>query len=173
MAATKILRYHHDNEIIEHAAKLIEQRYLRERRVIYGPDSSTDLLRAKLAGLDHEVFAVLFLDTAHAVIAFEKMFRGTLKATRIYPREIARAALKHNAAAVVLAHNHPSGNAEPSSQDWQVTSEITQALMLIDVEVLDHIIIAGTRSTSLVDRGGMTYSKPKRRRHKKATKKAA
>ena len=100
------------------------------------------------------VFVVVFLDVQHRLIMLEEMFRGTLTQTSVYPREVVKAALAHNAAAVVFAHNHPSGVAEPSSADTHLTRELKQALALVDVKVLDHFIVAGTAAAvSFAERG--------------------
>jgi DNA repair protein RadC len=112
-----------------------------------------DLLRLRLAGLPHEVFVCLQLDAQHRVIAFEELFRGTLTQTSVYPREVVKAALRANAAAVIFAHNHPSGVAEPSHADEILTRSLKSALALVDVQVLDHFIVAGTRIMSFAERG--------------------
>jgi DNA repair protein RadC len=107
------------------------------------PGAVRDYLRLHLAGLPHEVFFALWLDAQNRLIAAEELFCGTLTQTSVYPREVVKKALGHNAAAVVLAHNHPSGLAEPSSADELLTRELKQALALVDVRVLDHFIVAG------------------------------
>jgi DNA repair protein RadC len=117
------------------------------------PEAMKDFLRLTLANERAEVFGVLFLDAQHRKLAFEILFRGTLSQASVYPREIVKAALKHNAAGVVLAHNHPSGHAEPSHQDIQLTAAIKQALATVDVQVIDHIIVAKQEAISFVERG--------------------
>ena len=118
------------------------------------PDAVRDFLRLQLAGLAHEVFLVLWLDAQNRLIAAEELFRGTLTQTSVYPREVVKAALTQNAAAVVFAHNHPSGVAEPSSADTHLTRELKQALALVDVKVLDHFIVAGSaQPLSFAERG--------------------
>ena len=118
------------------------------------PGAVRDYLRLHLAGLPHEVFFVLWLDSQNRLIVAEELFRGTLTQTSVYPREIVKKALAHNAAAVVLAHNHPSGVAEPSSADVFLTRELRQALALVDVKVLDHFIVAGQlQPISFAERG--------------------
>ena len=107
----------------------------------------------KLGGLPHEVFAVLWLDAQNRLIAFEELFRGTLTQTSVYPREIVKGALARNAAAVILAHNHPSGVPEPSRADENLTRILKEALALVDVRVLDHLVVASTGVTSLAERG--------------------
>jgi DNA repair protein RadC len=103
--------------------------------------------------LEHEVFAVLFLDAQNRLIAYEELFRGTLTQTSVYPREIVKAALKHNAAGLILAHNHPSGVAEPSLQDQALTRTLAEALALVDVRVMDHFVVAGGGTVSFAERG--------------------
>jgi DNA repair protein RadC len=101
----------------------------------------------------HEVFVVVFLDAQHRVVASEELFRGTLTQTSVYPREVVKRALHHNAAAVILAHNHPSGVAEPSRADEALTAALKQALGLVDVRVLDHFVVAGDGALSFAERG--------------------
>ena len=123
------------------------------RDCLSSPRAVRDLLRLRLAGLPHEVFVCLQLDAQHRVIAFEELFRGTLTQTSVYPREVVKAALRANAAAVIFAHNHPSGVAEPSHADEILTRSLKAALALVDVQVLDHFIVAGTRIMSFAERG--------------------
>lgn len=110
-------------------------------------------LSAKLAGLEHEVFAVLFLDTQHRLIAYSEMFRGTIDSASVYPREVLKEVLKLNAAAVILAHNHPSGNPEPSQADKALTQRLKDALAMVDVRTLDHVIVAGGDTASFAELG--------------------
>ena len=118
------------------------------------PETVRDYLRLHLSGLRHEVFFALWLDAQNRLIAAEELFRGSLTQASVYPREVVKKALAHNAAAVVLAHNHPSGVAEPSAADGHLTRELKQALALIEVRVLDHFIVAGTsRPLSFAERG--------------------
>ena len=127
---------------------------MKQDSLLNTPDTVRDYLRLHLAGLRHEVFFALWLDAQNRLIAAEELFRGTLTQASVYPREVVKKALAHNAAAVVLAHNHPSGVAEPSSADSQLTRELKQALALVDVRVLDHFIVAGTASPlSFAERG--------------------
>jgi DNA repair protein RadC len=121
--------------------------------VLDSPPKVRDFLRLALGRCSHEVFAVLFLDAQHRLIACDEMFRGTLTQTSVYPREIVKQALHHNSAAVILAHNHPSGVAEPSRADEVLTRALQSALALVDVRVLDHIVVAATSSTSFAERG--------------------
>ena len=127
---------------------------MKQDSLLNTPDTVRDYLRLHLAGLRHEVFFVLWLDAQNRLIAAEELFRGTLTQASVYPREVVKKALAHNAAAVVLAHNHPSGIAEPSAADSQLTRELKQALALIDVRVLDHFSVAGIASPlSFAERG--------------------
>lgn len=117
------------------------------------PSAAHDYLRLRLAGLEYEVFMVLFLDSRHRLIEAREMFRGTLTQTAVYPREVVKAALATNAAAVILAHNHPSGVAEPSMADQMLTETLRNALALVDVSVLDHVVVAGRTTGSFAERG--------------------
>ncbi len=110
--------------------------------VLSSPEATRAYLSSQLRGYDYEVFACLFLDNQHRMIEFEELFRGTLDCAAVYPREVAKRALHHNAAAVIFAHNHPSGNREPSQADQQITEKLKHALALFDIRVLDHFIIA-------------------------------
>ena len=112
-----------------------------------------DYLRLLLHDRGHEVFVCLFLDAQHRMIASEELFRGTLAQTSVYPREVLKAALAHNAAAVIFAHNHPSGVAEPSRADELLTQALKQALGLVDIRTLDHFVVAGNQVVSFAERG--------------------
>ena len=133
------------------------RRALRERlatgNALNSPSAVRDYLRMKLQALPHEVFVVLFLDAQNRVIGSEELFRGTLTQTSVYPREVVKRALHHNAGAVIFAHNHPSGVAEPSHADETLTQALKQALALVDVRVLDHFIVAGSGVLSFAERG--------------------
>jgi len=117
------------------------------------PTAVRDYLRLSLSGREHEVFVAVMLDAQHRVIASEELFRGTLTQTSVYPREVVKCALRHNAAAVIFAHNHPSGAAEPSHADEMLTRSLKSALSLVDVRVLDHFIVAGSEALSFAERG--------------------
>jgi DNA repair protein RadC len=121
--------------------------------VLTSPSAVRDYLHLWLRGYEFEAFVVLFLDAQNRVIAAEELFRGTLTQTSVYPREVVKAALRHNAAAVILSHNHPSGVAEPSVQDQTLTRALAEALSMVDVKVLDHFIVAGARTLSFAERG--------------------
>jgi DNA repair protein RadC len=139
------------------AALELARRALREdlasRDALSSPRTVRDYLRLVLSGREHEIFVVLLLDAQHRVIATEELFRGTLTQTSVYPREVVKCALRHNCAAVIFAHNHPSGVAEPSHADELLTRSLKAALALVDVQVLDHFIVAGTRTLSFAERG--------------------
>jgi DNA repair protein RadC len=121
--------------------------------VFDAPQKVKDYLGLHLAQLPHEVFAVLFLDTQHRLLRMEEMFRGSLAQTSVYPREVVRRAMTLNAGAVVLAHNHPSGAAEPSRADELLTQALKAALQLVDVRVLDHIVVGRHGIVSFAERG--------------------
>ena len=126
---------------------------MARRPVFDSPQAVRDFLRLELAELGHEVFAVLFLDAQHRLIRFEPMFRGTLTQTSVYPREVLKRALALDAAAVILAHNHPSGVAEPSKADEFLTQSLKTALQMIDVRVLDHFVVGRGPVVSFAERG--------------------
>lgn len=126
---------------------------LSVREVLDSPDAVKHFLQLHLAWLPHEVFAVMFLDAQNRLIEMEVMFRGTLTQTSVHPREIVKRALHHDSAAVVLAHNHPSGTVQPSRADEALTLTLKQALALIDVRVLDHVIVAPGNACSLAEKG--------------------
>jgi len=135
----------------------MSRRYLRENLdrgdALSSPDSTRDYLKCRLYNYPYEVFACLFLDNRHRVIEYEELFRGTIDGASVHPREVVRRALHHNAAAVILAHNHPSGVAEPSRSDTQITQRLKDALTLVDVRVLDHFIIGDGAPRSFVEMG--------------------
>ncbi len=126
---------------------------LAQQPVFDSPDAVKQFIRLKLAGLPHEVFAVMFLNAQHRLIAMEEMFRGTLTQTSVYPREIIKRGLELGAAAVILAHNHPSGVAEPSRSDEALTDALRNALALVDMRVLDHLVVGSGEVVSFAERG--------------------
>ena len=128
---------------------------IRGRSLIDSPTVMKDFLRVYFAGAERETFVVVFLDASHRVIEVEELFTGTLSQTEVHPREIVKRVLSHNAHAVILAHNHPSGSQEPSRADLLLTEKIVEALRLIDVRVLDHLIVAGDHTCSLAAKGMM------------------
>lgn len=126
---------------------------VRRDSVLGSPAAVRDYLRLTLARREHEVFMALFLDAQNRLLVAEELFRGTLTQTSVYPREVVKRALALNAAAVILAHNHPSGVAEPSRSDEMLTANLRQALAMVDVRVLDHLIVAGAAMVSFAERG--------------------
>jgi len=120
---------------------------------IRSPADTEAFLQARIRHLGHEVFCCLFLDNRHRVLRFDEMFRGTIDGTSVYPREVVKEALAVNAAAVILAHNHPSGVAEPSQADERITRRLKSALELVDIRLLDHLVIGDGRATSMASRG--------------------
>ena len=143
-----------DDAIIESALTILEKkiRYSTDSPSLTSPQASKDYVKLQLSSYEHEVFACLWLDNRNRVINFNKLFRGTIDGASVYPREVVKAALKHNAAAVIFAHNHPSGVAEPSHADEQITKRLKDALALIDVRVLDHLVV-GEEVISFAERG--------------------
>lgn len=140
--------------ILTQARDILMRRMGEERQAsISSPGAVRDYLALTLGACESEEFWSVWLDAAHRVIAAQRMFTGTLTQTSVYPREIVKAALGHNCAAVIFAHNHPSGVAEPSHADELLTRSLKGALALVDVQVLDHFIIAGTRTMSFAERG--------------------
>ncbi|AKJ28046.1 RadC family protein [Caldimonas brevitalea] len=138
--------------VLELARRALAQE-LRQRPGFDGPEQVKDYLRLQLGARPHEVFVVLFLDAQNRLLACEELFRGTLTQTSVYPREVLKRALAHNAAGVVLAHNHPSGHAEPSKADEYLTQSLKSALAMIDVAVLDHIVVGRGQAVSFAERG--------------------
>jgi len=139
------------------ASRELVQRWMledmRRQPVLTNPRAVRDYLAVHYAGQEREVFGVMFLDNRHRLIAVEEMFAGTVDGASVHPREVVKRALKLNAAAVILAHNHPSGVAEPSQADELITARIRDALALVDIRVLDHLIVGGTTVVSFAERG--------------------
>ena len=135
----------------------LARRYLGESlpagTTIRSPSDTEAFLVSRMRHLGHELFCCLFLDNRHRVLRFDEMFRGTIDGTSVYPREVVKEALAVNAAAVILAHNHPSGVAEPSQADERITRRLKSALELVDIRLLDHLIIGAGKATSLASRG--------------------
>lgn len=126
---------------------------LEHRELFAGADEVKQYLLARLRHCQREVFGVLFLDSQHRLIKYEELFQGTVNSAHIYPREVIKAVLKHNAAAIILAHNHPSGVAKPSQADRQITQDISQILKTLDVRVLDHMIVGDAEVSSFAEMG--------------------
>lgn len=141
-----------DEGILQAAERILLARLTRQGQ-ISDPRDCTRFLQAHCAHLEHEVFGCIFLDTRHRIIQVEDLFRGTIDGAEIHPREVCKAALAHNAASLVLFHNHPSGSSEPSSADRAVTARLKQALALLDIRVIDHIVVAAGECTSMAARG--------------------
>ncbi|MCQ4317845.1 DNA repair protein RadC [Stutzerimonas zhaodongensis] len=140
------------DQILEAARHVIDTKIMNGAPFT-SPDLVKDYLGAKLAGYEHEVFAVLFLDSRHRLIKYVEMFRGTIDSASVHPREVVKEALKLNAAAVIFSHNHPSGHPEPSTADRTLTGRLREALGLVDVRTLDHIIVAGHDRVSFAESG--------------------
>ena len=138
--------------VLELARRALSQQ-LQQREVFSSPDAVKQYLQLHLGARAHEVFALLFLDAQHRLLAMEELFRGTLTQTSVYPREVVLRALHHQASAVVLAHNHPSGAVQPSRADEALTQTLRSALALVDVRVLDHIIVAQGQALSMAEKG--------------------
>jgi len=139
------------DEIIEAALDEMKRRY-RRGTTISSPQDTKAFLQLRLGHLEHEVFAVLWLDNRHRLIAFEELFRGTIDGASVHPREVVKSAMRHNAAAAIFAHNHPSGLAEPSQADQRITQRLQEALGVVDVKTLDHVIV-GADTCSFAERG--------------------
>jgi DNA repair protein RadC len=135
------------------AAEDILRRRLERMAELTTPHDSAAFLRMRLGHLLHEEFHAIWLDNRHHVVAVDRLFNGTINGTSVHPREVVRIALKHNAAAVIFAHNHPSGIPEPSTADRTMTMRLREVLSLIEVRLLDHIIVGAQRTTSMAERG--------------------
>ena len=140
------------SEVLQRARNLLSHR-VRRGASMSSPEAAKDYLRLHIGALEHEVFAIVFLDVQNRLIALKEMFRGSVAQTTVYPREVIKEALTLNAAAVILAHNHPSGLAEPSRADETLTQSLQAALRFIDVRVLDHFVVAGAEVVSFAERG--------------------
>ncbi|HCB1495075.1 TPA: DNA repair protein RadC [Citrobacter braakii] len=140
------------HDIINQARELLTARLYRNDS-LGSPKETESYLALQLGDREQEVFAVIFLDNRNQVLQYKEMFFGTLASTSVYPREIARLALRLNAAAVICSHNHPSGHPEPSAADRKITERIKNSMELIDVRVLDHVVVGGGRTVSFAERG--------------------
>jgi DNA repair protein RadC len=142
--------------LLQASLELSRRHYAEQMQVgpaLANPRATRDFLRARLRDRDHEVFCCLFLDNRHRVISFDEVFRGTIDGASVHPRDVVKLALARNAAAVILAHNHPSGIAEPSRADELITSRLRDALALVDIRVLDHIVVGDGACVSFAERG--------------------
>jgi DNA repair protein RadC len=142
-----------DDDILHCAEGILENKLMRSGETLTDPAASGRYLKAKLAGYPYEVFACLFLDNRHKVIAFEELFRGSIDGCSVHPREVIRRCIFHNAAAIICSHNHPSGISEVSSADKAITLRLRDALEFIDVRLLDHFVIGFGTPTSMAQRG--------------------
>ena len=141
-----------DEQIIQQALSILERR-ICSGRLLSSSSETAKFLRLKLATNDREVFAVIFLNNLHRVIAYEEMFFGTIDGSSVHPREVVKNALHHNASAVIFAHNHPAGVSEPSQADIQLTKRLTAALELVTIRVLDHMVVSYGETTSFAETG--------------------
>jgi DNA repair protein RadC len=142
------------DDLLAITTSLLEDRFKRSDYMT-SPTTTKNYLTAKLSARDREVFACIFLDSQHGVLSYEELFMGTINTTTIHVREVVKRALALNAAALILSHNHPSGLPEPSLADRQITKQLSDALGMMDIRVLDHIVIGGAESVSLAERGWM------------------
>jgi len=143
----------HEDWIVTRAMEIVERRVFLGGPPLQSPTAVKDFLRIKLAGQPNEVFAVLFLDSQFRVIAYDELFKGTVNQTSVYPRVVLSEAMKHNASAIVFAHNHPSGLTEPSNNDKVITSKLKTILNEVDVRVLDHIVVGQGEPYSFAEKG--------------------
>lgn len=150
--AIRLARSAEAQDVLAAAREILATR-IRHGDVLGSPGAVRDYLQLILHSREYEVFVVVLLDAQNRVLASEEMFRGTLTQTSVYPREVVKTALRHNAAGVIFAHNHPSGVAEPSHADQLLTQSLKQALALVDIKVLDHFIVAGSSALSMAERG--------------------
>ena len=140
------------DEILAAARAVVDQR-LHRGVPLQTPDLAQALFRDKLSGCEREIFAVAFIDRRHRLIQYNELFSGTINGAEVHPREVVKAALRLNAAAVIVGHNHPSGSADPSAADKAVTVRLKQALALVDVRLLDHVIVGGLQTLSMAAKG--------------------
>ncbi len=140
------------NDVVSGARRKLRAKF-RKGKAIRSPQDTEAFLIAELSNEPHEIFAILHLDNRHRIIKFDRMFRGTIDGTSVYPREVVKRALELNSAALILAHCHPSGVAEPSQADERITRRLKAALELVDIRILDHLIAAGDTVVSMASRG--------------------
>lgn len=153
---TQAIRYRED-AIISEAKAILDRRLFTRGSGLYSPNDACDYLKLRLAAEPNEVFGAIFLDTRHHLIAFEILQYGTIDYALISPRHVAQRCLCHNAAAVVLAHNHPSGNPEPSPNDYRLTERLRDALALLEIRLLDHLIVGKGEPLSLAAKGSFVF----------------
>lgn len=142
-----------DQKIIEQALSILESRLHKPDKYFKSSQDTNAYLALRFNGLEYESFRVMFLDNQHGLIELQEMFRGTIDGAAVYPREVVKAALQFNAAAVIFAHNHPSGINKPSTADKHITERLVKALQTIDIRVLDHIVIGGNKAYSFAEHG--------------------
>jgi DNA repair protein RadC len=141
-----------DEDVVAAALRIVSHQMVG-LEPLSNPRVTREYLMLRFAGLEHEVFTCVYLDVRHRVLACEDLFRGTWDGASVYPREVVKRALARNAGAVIFAHNHPSGVCEPSAADEHVTPRLKEALALVDIRVLDHLVVAGSQATSMSERG--------------------
>lgn len=144
-----------EDNIINKAMHILESRLRKPILTITGSDDTKKYLTVKMSKLEHEVFAVMFLDNRHQLIEYEEMFRGTINGASVYPREVLKRSLQLNAAAVIIAHNHPSGKCNPSLADRTITKRLKDALSTVDIDLLDHVIVGGVTTYSFKEMGDL------------------
>jgi len=142
-----------DDDIVKTAIDILTERVMRSGDVLSSPEAAKKLLSLRLGFLEHEVFGIMTLTTRNEVISIKELFRGTVDGASVYPREVMKEVLKDNASAVILYHNHPSGDSSESSADITITKRLKEALSFIDVKVLDHMIVGGPRVLSFAEKG--------------------
>lgn len=141
-----------DDDVIAAALRILSSRVVRHS-TLSNPRATREYVAVRFGGIEHEIFACLYLDNRNRVLSCQELFRGTIDGASVYPREVVKEALAHNAAAVILVHNHPSGVAEPSQADELITRRLKQALSLVDIRVLDHLIVGDAVVESFAERG--------------------
>ena len=141
-----------EDDILAMATRIVRKRFKRGKP-LSSPEETREYLKLMLSHFEHEVFCAIFMDNRHRVLAFEELFQGTISGSSVHPREVVKKAMKVNAAALIFVHNHPSGVAEPSESDGEITQQLKKALALVEVRVLDHIVVGGTGVVSMAERG--------------------
>ncbi|WP_198300846.1 DNA repair protein RadC [Cellvibrio sp. PSBB006] len=141
-----------DTQILYWAERILQKRFERSN-YLTSPDATREFLRVTFADDHRELFAMILLDNQHSVIGYEILFLGTIDGAAVYPREVVKTALNYNAAAVIFTHNHPSGVAEPSQADRAITARLKNALDIVDIQTLDHLVVGGTHIVSFAERG--------------------
>tara|TARA_R110002110_G_scaffold415854_1_gene658277 strand:+ start:11184 stop:11648 length:465 start_codon:yes stop_codon:yes gene_type:complete len=149
------LNFESKDEVIAAAIRFVEEKATYTSATLQSARETKDLLRLRIGDREREIFCVLYLNSQHKLIEVDELFSGTIDGAAVYPREIAKGALAHNAAAVILGHNHPSGTTEPSTADRRITERIVSSLGLLDIRVLDHVIVSTENSFSFAEEGLM------------------